>query len=134
MPTVTISIKTSNHEQFVDITAQVQQAITEIGATDGICTVFSPHTTAGLTINEHADPDVARDILSFLRDAVQEDGAWTHAEGNSPAHVKASLLGSSVTVIVERGRLHLGTWQGIFFCEFDGPRARGVWLTFTPSA
>ncbi len=134
MPTVTISIKTSNHEQFVDITAQVQQAITEIGATDGICTVFSPHTTAGLTINEHADPDVARDILSFLRDAVQEDGAWTHAEGNSPAHVKASLLGSSVTVIVERGRLHLGTWQGIFFCEFDGPRARRVWLTFTPSA
>ena len=134
MPTVTISIKTSNHEQFVDITMQVQQAITEIGATDGICTVFSPHTTAGLTINEHADPDVARDILSFLRDAVQEDGAWTHAEGNSPAHVKASLLGSSVTVIVERGRLHLGTWQGIFFCEFDGPRARGVWLTFTPSA
>ena len=134
MPTVTISIKTSNHEQFVDITMQVQQAITEIGATDGICTVFSPHTTAGLTINEHADPDVARDILSFLRDAVQEDGAWTHAEGNSPAHVKASLLGSSVTVIVERGRLHLGTWQGIFFCEFDGPRARRVWLTFTPSA
>ena len=134
MPTVTISIKTSNHEQFVDITAQVQQAITEIGATDGICTVFSPHTTAGLTINEHADPDVARDILSFLHDAVAEDRAWTHAEGNSPAHVKASLLGSSVAVIVERGRLHLGTWQGIFFCEFDGPRTRRVWLTFTPSA
>ena len=134
MPTVTISIKTSNHEQFVDITMQVQQAITEIGAMDGICTVFSPHTTAGLTINEHADPDVARDILSFLRDAVQEDGAWTHAEGNSPAHVKASLLGSSVAVIIDRGGLHLGTWQGIFFCEFDGPRARRVWLTFTPSA
>jgi len=134
MPTVTISIKTSNHEQFVDITMQVQQAITEIGAMDGICTVFSPHTTAGLTINEHADPAVASDILSFLHDAVQEDRAWTHAEGNSPAHVKASLLGSSVTVIVERGRLHLGTWQGIFFCEFDGPRARRVWLTFTPSA
>ena len=134
MPTVTISIKTSNHEQFVDITMQVQQAITEIGAMDGICTVFSPHTTAGLTVNEHADPAVASDILSFLHDAVQEDCAWTHAEGNSPAHVKTSLLGSSVTVIVERGRLHLGTWQGIFFCEFDGPRARGVWLTFTPSA
>jgi len=134
MPTVAISIKTSNHEQFVDITTQVQQAVTEIGATDGICTIFSPHTTAGLTINEHADPDVASDILSFLRDAVPEDRAWTHAEGNSPAHVKASLLGASVTVIVERGRLHLGTWQGIFFCEFDGPRSRTVWLTFTPSA
>jgi len=134
MPTVTISIKTSNHEQFVDITTQVQQAITEIGATDGICTVFSPHTTAGLTINEYADPAVAGDILSFLHDAVPEDRAWTHAEGNSPAHVKASLLGAAVTMIVERGRLHLGTWQGIFFCEFDGPRSRKVWLTFTPSA
>ena len=134
MPTVTISIKTSHHEQFVDITMQVQQKVTEIGATDGICTIFSPHTTAGLTINEHADPAVARDIISFLHEAVPAERAWTHAEGNSPAHVKASLLGSSVAVIVERGRLHLGTWQGIFFCEFDGPRSRRVWLTFTPSA
>lgn len=134
MATVTISIKTRAHEQFVDITDQVQKAITEIGAADGVCTIFSPHTTAGLTINEHADPAVARDIISFLHDAVPENRAWTHAEGNSPAHVKASLLGSSVAVIVERGRLHLGTWQGIFFCEFDGPRTRKVWLTFTPSS
>ncbi len=134
MATVTISIKTRAHEQFVDITDQVQKAITEIGVADGVCTIFSPHTTAGLTINEHADPAVARDIISFLHDAVPENRAWTHAEGNSPAHVKASLLGSSVAVIVERGRLHLGTWQGIFFCEFDGPRTRKVWLTFTPSS
>ena len=133
MATVTISIKTRAHEQFVDITDQVQKAITEIGVADGVCTIFSPHTTAGLTINEHADPAVARDIISFLHDAVPENRAWTHAEGNSPAHVKASLLGSSVAVIVERGQLHLGTWQGIFFCEFDGPRTRKVWLTFTPS-
>ena len=134
MATVTISIKTRAHEQFVDITDQVQKAITEIGVADGVCTIFSPHTTAGLTINEHADPAVARDIISFLHDAVPENRAWTHAEGNSPAHVKASLLGSSVAVMVERGRLHLGTWQGIFFCEFDGPRTRKVWLTFTPSS
>ena len=134
MPSLSISVNTTQREQFVDITTQVQQAITEIGAIDGVCTIFSPHTTAGLTINEHADPAVARDILSFLHDAVPDESAWTHAEGNSPAHVKASLLGSSVAVIVERGRLHLGTWQGIFFCEFDGPRSRRVWLTFTPSS
>jgi secondary thiamine-phosphate synthase enzyme len=133
MPSLSISVNTTQREQFVDITTQVQQAITEIGAIDGVCTIFCPHTTAGLTINEHADPAVARDILSFLHDAVPDESAWTHAEGNSPAHVKASLLGSSVVVIVERGQLHLGTWQGIFFCEFDGPRSRGVWLTFTPS-
>ena len=134
MATVTINIKTDSTEQFVDITDQVQKAITEIGATEGICTIFCPHTTAGLTINEHADPAVAHDIISFLHDAVPENRAWTHAEGNSPAHVKASLLGSSVSVIIERGRLHLGTWQGIFFCEFDGPRTRKVWLTFTLSS
>jgi len=134
MPSLSISVNTTQREQFVDITTQVQQAITEIGAIDGVCTIFSPHTTAGLTINEHADPAVARDILSFLHDAVPDESAWTHAEGNSPAHVKASLLGSSVVVIVERGQLHLGTWQGIFFCEFDGPRTRNVWLTFTPSS
>jgi len=134
MPSLSISVSTTQREQFVDITTQVQQAIAEIGAIDGVCTIFSPHTTAGLTINEHADPAVARDIISFLHGAVPDESAWTHAEGNSPAHVKASLLGSSVVVIVERGRLHLGTWQGIFFCEFDGPRLRRVWLTFTPSA
>jgi len=134
MPSLSISVNTAQREQFVDITTQVQQAITEIGAIDGVCTIFCPHTTAGLTINEHADPAVARDTISFLHDAVPDESAWTHAEGNSPAHVKASLLGSSVVVIVERGRLHLGTWQGIFFCEFDGPRSRRVWLTFTPSS
>ena len=133
MTSVSINVKTSHTEQFVDITMQVQRALGEIGATDGICTVFSPHTTAGLTINEHTDPAVASDILSLLRDVVSPDRAWTHAEGNSPAHVKASLIGSSVQVIVERGGMRLGTWQGIFLCEFDGPRARTVLLTFTPS-
>lgn len=134
MASVSISVKTSHTEQFVDITMQVQRTLGEIGAMDGICTIFSPHTTAGLTINEHTDPAVARDILSLLSDTVPSGRVWTHAEGNSPAHIKASLIGSSIQVIVEQGGMRLGTWQGIFFCEFDGPRARTVWLTFTPSA
>jgi secondary thiamine-phosphate synthase enzyme len=98
------------------------------GITDGLCVVFVPHTTAAVTINENADPDVKADILMALRQAVPDSLPYGHAEGNSPAHVKAGLVGSSVTVIVSGGRLQLGTWQGICFCEFDGPRTRQAWV------
>ena len=98
------------------------------GRREGVCTVFVPHTTAGMTINENSDPDVKADILMTLRDAVPDALPYAHAEGNSPAHVKASLIGSSVAIIVEDGRLRLGTWQGICLCEFDGPRTRQVWV------
>jgi secondary thiamine-phosphate synthase enzyme len=123
-----IPVSTSSHNQFVDITARVADAVKESGVASGVCTVFVPHTTAGVTINENADPDVVRDIISTLERLVPHIGAYRHAEGNSDAHVKASMMGSSVTVIVEGGRLVLGTWQGIYFCEFDGPRNRKIYI------
>lgn len=113
---------------MVDITTEVQSAVTEAGLTDGICVVFVPHTTAGVTINENADPAVVRDILATLSGLIPESGDYTHAEGNSDAHLKAAAMGFSLQVIVESGRLQLGTWQGIYFCEFDGPRNRQVWI------
>ena len=124
----TIEVQTHQREEFIDITPNVQQAVSSAGITEGICLVYVPHTTAGLTINEHADPDVTADILMVLRKLVSDSLPYEHGEGNSPAHVKASLLGSSVQVIIENGRLALGTWQGIFFGEFDGPRKRKVYL------
>jgi secondary thiamine-phosphate synthase enzyme len=102
--------------------------VSALGLRDGVVTVFAPHTTAGLTINEHADPDVAADLAAALDRMVPWDAGYEHAEGNAAAHVKASLVGSSVRVLVAGGRLRLGTWQGIFFCEFDGPREREVWV------
>ncbi len=134
MPSVVLNIETNAQDQFVDITAQLQQAIDKAGVTSGVCTVFCPHTTAGLTVNEHADPAVARDIITLMKKAVPDSLPWTHAEGNSPAHIKASLVGSSVSVIVEQGKLCLGTWQGVFLCEFDGPRSRKVWVSLSLSA
>ena len=134
MQSVALDIRTSDKEQFVDITAKVQQAVDKIGVEDGICTVFCPHTTAGLTVNEHADPAVSKDIIRFLGNVVPEGFPWTHAEGNSPAHIKASLMGAHASVIVNKGKLNLGTWQGMFLCEFDGPRARKVWLAVSPSS
>lgn len=115
-------------EGLLDITRRVQDIVSESGVTTGICTVFVPHTTAGVTINENADPDVQHDILLLLRHIVRDLPEFRHGEGNSAAHVKASLMGSSVTVLVEGGRLRLGTWQGIYFGEFDGPRTRKVWV------
>lgn len=115
-------------EAFVDITARVQQVVDETGVADGVCTVFVPHTTAGVTINENADPDVQHDMLLALDRMVPDRPEFRHAEGNSTAHVKASLMGSSATVFVQGGRLRLGTWQGIYFAEFDGPRSRTVWV------
>jgi secondary thiamine-phosphate synthase enzyme len=122
-------VKTSRHAEFVDITDRVQEVVTSSGVRDGIVICFVPHTTAGITINENADPDVVRDMIHALEKAVPwEDSAYRHAEGNSAAHVKASMIGHSIHVLVRQARLQLGTWQGIYLCEFDGPRARKVWV------
>ena len=129
---IELSVKTSGHAEFVAITKSVQDHVTREGWKDGVVTIFVPHTTAGVTIQENADPDVARDMVYALEKMVPwEDSHYRHGEGNTAAHVKASLLGSSAQVIVESGKLALGRWQGIFFAEFDGPRERSVWLSFT---
>jgi secondary thiamine-phosphate synthase enzyme len=112
--------------QFIDITAEVREVVRAAGLSEGLCTVFVPHTTAGITINENADPSVVRDMLMELEKIVPFSDGYAHGEGNSAAHIKATLLGSSVRCIVESGNLSLGTWQGIYFCEFDGPRRRSV--------
>ncbi len=124
----TISVKTKKHIEMIDITRDVSAIVEDSGIRDGVCTVYIPHTTAGLTINENADPDVQRDILMEINRIVPQHDGYRHAEGNSAAHLKAALFGCSTTVIVAGGRLCLGTWQSIFFCEFDGPRARAVWV------
>lgn len=123
------SVQTNGRTQFLDITDRVQRAVTALGLKEGVITVFIPHTTAGITINENADPSVVRDIEAVLERTVPWRGDYQHAEGNAAAHVKASLMGSSVRVPVVGGRIQLGTWQGIYFCEFDGPRTRQVWVS-----
>lgn len=123
-----IEVKTQDKEELVDITAQVQEEISSSGMEDGFCLVYVPHTTAGVTINENADPSVKEDLLMTMKRIVPESLPFKHLEGNSPAHVKASLVGSSINLIVKEGRLSLGTWQGVFFCEFDGPRRRKVFI------
>jgi secondary thiamine-phosphate synthase enzyme len=123
-----IAVKTHAREEFLDITRDVRSAVRNSGIENGIALVFVPHTTAGVTINENADPDVKEDILMALKKIVPDSLPWRHAEGNSPAHVKAGLVGSSIQIIVEGGDLQLGTWQGIYFCEFDGPRDRNVFV------
>ncbi len=125
----TLSIRTSAHSQMINITGRVREALTELGIADGTLTIFTPHTTCGLTINENADPDVVHDFLRQLEVMVPwRQPFFLHSEGNSAAHVKASLMGFSLTVIVEQGTLQLGTWQGIYLCEFDGPRTRSVFV------
>lgn len=126
MPAGTFTVSTSKTMQFSDITAQIQKAVAASGVADGVCHVYNPHTTAGLTINEGADPAVQTDILAALQKIVPMNHPYQHLEGNSPAHVMTSLVGSSVTVFIENSQLQLGTWQKIFFCEFDGPRSRKV--------
>ena len=121
-----LSVRTSTREEFIDITARVAEAVREMNLHDGTVTVFVPHTTAGVTINENADPSVVHDMLYALDKAVPDDRRFQHAEGNSTAHVKSSLIGPSLQVIVNNGQLVLGTWQGIYFCEFDGPRTRSL--------
>jgi secondary thiamine-phosphate synthase enzyme len=115
-------------EKLIDITQFVREAVAKSGVTDGIVIVYCPHTTAGITINENADPDVATDILLGLNKAFPDLAEFRHTEGNSAAHLKASTIGSSVTVFIDKGRLLLGTWQGIYFCEFDGPRTRKFYV------
>lgn len=126
------AVKTGSRCQMIDITGQVRSVLRESGYQNGICQVYVPHTTAGITINENADPDVPRDILATLERLVPLRGNYRHSEGNSDAHVKASLMGSSQTVFFENGTLILGTWQSLFFCEFDGPRTRSVYVQVTP--
>lgn len=124
----TFQVKTSKQTEFIDITRSVQEAVKKTGMEEGICFIFIPHTTAAVTINENADPSVSQDIIMELNKVVPFQDRYQHLEGNSPAHIKASLIGCSQTVFVESGKLALGTWQGIFFCEFDGPRNRNVYV------
>ena len=123
----TFTISTSQRMELVDITGKVAKEVATSGIADSVCHIYNPHTTAGLTINEGADPAVRQDIIDALRQMVPMDYPYKHMEGNSPAHVMASLVGSSVTVLIQGGKLQLGTWQKIFFCEFDGPRSRKIW-------
>lgn len=124
-----IDVRTERREQLVDVTARVAEAVRESGVREGWALAFCPHTTAGVTINENADPDVVTDVLAALGRLVPRDAGYRHAEGNSDGHVKASLVGSSVTVPISEGRLVLGTWQAVYFCEFDGPRGRKLLVT-----
>ncbi len=123
------TVETGSRSEFVDITGQVQDIISNMDVKDGVVTVFVPHTTAGITINENADPDVVTDILAALDRMVPWRAGYRHGEGNAAAHVKASMMGSSVLLSVSSGRVQLGTWQSVYFCEFDGPRSRKVWVT-----
>ena len=124
----TIQVRTLQQCEFLDITPRVQEVVKRSNVITGICYVFIPHTTAGITINENADPDVIRDITAELEKIVPFEDNYAHAEGNSAAHIKSSMMGCSQTVLIEKGHLALGTWQSLFFCEFDGPRNRSVWI------
>jgi secondary thiamine-phosphate synthase enzyme len=127
------SLHTGGQTQLIDITAQIQKIVSASAMRAGVCHVFVPHTTAAVTINENADPDVKSDILMEINKVIPFSDTYRHLEGNSAAHIKASLFGNSETVIIENGNLQLGTWQGIYFCEFDGPRTRYVWVRLTSS-
>jgi len=127
----TIDIRTSHEQEFINITSEIRKAVKESGIINGEVIIYVPHTTAAVTINESADPDVVRDIIATLNRLVPVHGDYHHSEGNSHAHVKSSILGCSSYVIIKDGELVLGTWQGIFFCEFDGPRSRRVHLNIT---
>jgi secondary thiamine-phosphate synthase enzyme len=122
----TLSVRTGSRIEMVDITGKVQELVRKNGASVGVCHLFVAHTTAGLTINENADPSVQADILMVLNKVISDREAYRHSEGNSPAHIKASLMGPNLTILVNNGSLVLGTWQGVYLCEFDGPRTRKV--------
>jgi len=122
------SIETHNREELTDITHLVQRALEESDVVSGIVIVYTPHTTSAITINENADPDVRKDILHFLNEKIPQKWEFNHSEGNADAHIKSSLLGCSQTLIIEHGQLLLGTWQGVYFCEFDGPRKRNFFV------
>lgn len=124
----TIKVKTRTRTELVDITSHVKKIVDESGAKSGICYIYVPHTTAAVTINEGADPSVVRDLIATLDGQYPQRPDYQHAEGNSDAHIKTSLIGSSEIVVIENTKLRLGTWQAIFFCEFDGPRSRNVYV------
>ncbi len=125
------SIKTNARNELIDITFSVAAEIEKIDIKNGVCTVFCPHTTGAITINENADPDVMSDIIMKMNKMIPHREGYSHMEGNSDAHIKSSLFGNSKQIIVKNGKLQLGTWQGIYFCEFDGPRNRNVWVSVT---
>ena len=127
----TIRVRTTRREEMVDVTAQVREAAAGAGRSEGICLVATPHTTCAVTVNEGYDPDVTRDVLSHLRSLVPEEASFQHAEGNSDSHIKAILVGSSISLPVAGSELRLGRWQAVFLCEFDGPREREVWVSVT---
>lgn len=128
-----IEVKTQAKEELIDITARVREEVFSSNILSGICCVYIPHTTAGVTINENADPSVMEDILMTLRKIVPDSLPYRHSEGNSSAHVKACLVGTSANILIEEAQLSLGTWQGVFFCEFDGPRSRRVFIKTSSS-
>ena len=133
MSTHELAVKTHNRTELVDITAQVAKLAHESKVQSGLLTLFVPHTTAAVTINENADPSVQHDLLAELNRLIPFTGPYQHTEGNSAAHVKSTIVGPSLTLFIENGRLALGTWQGLFFCEFDGPRSRKVWVKIIPA-
>ena len=126
-----INVRSKSRIEFIDVTEMVQGVVSEAGIKDGICCLYVPHTTAGITINEGADPSVQRDIQNTLNRIAPQDINYFHREGNADAHIKSTLVGTSVNVIIDEGKLLLGTWQSIFFCEFDGPRHRRIAVKFT---
>jgi len=128
-----LRVKTTSRIEMIDITSEVQRLVSEEGINEGICLVYCPHTTAGVVINEHADPSVAEDIASALTEQYPHRRAWRHLEGNADAHVKSAVVGISTMIPITGGRLALGTWQGIFFCEFDGPRSRELYIQIMSS-
>ena len=127
-----LSIKTARRTQLLDVTAGVTKMVHDSGVHNGVCHLYVPHTTAGIMVNEGADPDVARDIEAALDRLVPKEAGYRHSEGNSDSHVKSALMGSSATVFIAGGRLELGRWQGVFFCEFDGPRERSLRIKIVP--
>ena len=130
---IELKLSTAKRSEFIDITDEVQAAVSKSGVTSGICQVFVPHPTAAVTINENADPDVVRDIIASLEKIVPWKDGYSHGEGNSAAHIRSSMLGCSQSVIIKGSALMLGTWQGIYFCEFDGPRQRKAWINIVGS-
>jgi secondary thiamine-phosphate synthase enzyme len=132
MPRFEIPIKSNSRIEMIDITGKIREVVRDSGVEDGICILYVPHTTASLAINENADPSVRGDIVTTLSKLIPLSGTYSHSEGNADAHIKSTLLGCTTTLIVEKGDLLLGTWQGIFFCEFDGPRTRRIIVKVIP--
>ncbi len=123
-----LEIRSSRRVEFIDITSKILQVVKDSNISEGLCVIFVPHTTAGVTINENADPDVVFDIVKKLDSLIPRNDNYTHSEGNSDAHIKSSLIGVSLNLVITDGKIKLGTWQGIYFCEFDGPRYRKLWI------